>query len=385
VIDLAAAIDRLVLLLEEDADPSAMSSALLAVADSIHHASEVECDAGLEAVAAAMRPDRLRAARRLALAGGTLVEHGARPGPFGERLLELLPGVFSGAARLGAAGLEVALGEEESEGHEGDERGAWIGLRFVPEDRWRALREARRVEAAAWRAAEPFARAAVACGCRSVEWRARCKERLLSEERGGEVRALASWNGAVGQLLVLFDVLEGESLLVLFPDLERGFRVRLSGVADNYQLHLLLADLFGREDPPGWFRRSKLLYGADPPAPRLVAMAEGEGPPALDGGATGFWTLYAWTALGPQGQIADPRDGRRQVLGGTPAEIPAFEGQRVLVFGPPTYALEFTAGRRFRRLRARVELEGELTAEAVRTWLAKLGRAPAPAPGGHSA
>jgi hypothetical protein len=59
-----------------------------------------------------------------------------------------------------------------------------------------------------------------------------------------------------------------------------------------------------------------------------------------------------------------------------PADIPLFDGHRVVVLGSPSYARSFSAGRDFFNLQADVEVERLLTALEVNTWVARFSQAP---------
>ena len=48
-------------------------------------------------------------------------------------------------------------------------------------------------------------------------------------------------NGPAGFLTRMLQVLDDEELLVLSPEPRVGFRVRIRGIGDNFQLHTLLA------------------------------------------------------------------------------------------------------------------------------------------------
>src|SRR5207244_8017644 len=54
-------------------------------------------------------------------------------------------------------------------------------------------------------------------------------------------RALAGVNGSAAFLAKMLQVLDDEELVVLSPEPKMGFRVRIGGIGDNFQLHTLLA------------------------------------------------------------------------------------------------------------------------------------------------
>jgi hypothetical protein len=111
-------------------------------------------------------------------------------------------------------------------------------------------------------------------------------------------------------------------------------------VADNFQLHTLLADalitqrgLFRRKGPP-WGIPGKRA----PPA--AVATMRGDGPQSIDRPSTGVWNLYNWTVLDEEGRLSPPAkdDPKHWIWNeGMPADILPFEGQRIILLGPPAY------------------------------------------------
>src|SRR5262249_33900397 len=101
-----------------------------------------------------------------------------------------------------------------------------------------AVAEQRPHEARAFQTAGPFCLGAIAMLSRSVELRKHHSgdPRLL--KRCGAVGDLI---GPVGFLWKMLQVIDDAELLVLDPDREQGWMVRIRGIADNFQLHTLLA------------------------------------------------------------------------------------------------------------------------------------------------
>lgn len=230
-------------------------------------------------------------------------------------------------------------------------------------------------EAEAANAFAPASLAAIALLSRSPEGRARARAdrallaaaRDLANEPGGPPNAKF--------LSTMLHVLDGESLLVLHPESGRGFDVTTSGVADNFQLHTLLAAALV---PRG-------LPGEAPPA-AVAACARGEGPQMVEDEAvvaSGVFNLGHWTSIGPDGRLLQPEPGEAAHdlwiwNEGVPADIRVFEGRRVVVLGPPPYARQWHASRLFGELPASLEVTRELPAAEVQGWLARLGSAPRP-------
>jgi hypothetical protein len=159
------------------------------------------------------------------------------------------------------------------------------------------------------------------------------RERLLAATAAvaGHIEA-AQW--LHGLLLVLDDT----PVTVLHRATGRAFRVRISGVGDNFQLHTLLAaHLIGAGRLPGV-----------PPTPAEIEAAT-DGDPMPAGGIGGRFNLVA-------------ADGSWIWNEGRPADIPAHGGHRVVVLDPPPYERTWNAGRVYPLMKPGLVVEGELGA-----------------------
>jgi hypothetical protein len=146
----------------------------------------------------------------------------------------------------------------------------------------------------------------------------------------------------------MMQVLDDEPIVVLHPGEGKGFRVRLSGLADNFQLHTLLADALIGQFPGRWLR------GARPARAEVAAARDGavrEGCP----GAHGAFNLWTWRGLKADGTLRDPMSGSSHWIWneGVPADIPSFDGERVVLLGPPPVPLHGRRPPRGARLDAR--------------------------------
>jgi hypothetical protein len=162
-------------------------------------------------------------------------------------------------------------------------------------------------------------------------------------------------------------VLDDEPIVVLHPGQGKGYRVRISGLADNFQLHTLLADALIGRFPGRWLR------GRRPSRAEVVAARDGavheDAPPAQ-----GAFNLWTWRGLKPDGTLRDSFAGRAHWIWneGVPADIPPFEGTRVALLGPPPYPRGWTAGRRFPSMVGDLRVEGVLTRGEVRDLLGRI-------------
>ncbi len=166
----------------------------------------------------------------------------------------------------------------------------------------------------------------------------------------------------------MIDVLDDEVLLVMHPELKLGYWVRIRGVADNFQLHTLLAGALIGDPFAGW------IPGV-PPDPRVAAAAR-DGPPAGDLVAEARFNLVGWRGLQSDGTLPTGLDGSEFWIWGEgiPADIERFQGTRVILLGPPPYPRTWSAERRFEGMHAEIEVMEMLPFDSVRDRLARIAR-----------
>ncbi|WP_435135186.1 hypothetical protein [Actinacidiphila sp. bgisy144] len=160
--------------------------------------------------------------------------------------------------------------------------------------------------------------------------------------------------GGLKYLRYMLAVLDDEPLVVLHRPTGTGYRLRISGLGDNFQLHTLLAaELVGGGHLPG----------EAPAAPAAAVCRDASpGTPAPD--TTGSFDLAA-------------ADGTVIWNEGIPADIPPVDGVRVLVLDPPSYVRSWPAGRLFAGMPGEVALEAVLPPAEVAAWLARTSERPA--------
>jgi hypothetical protein len=212
----------------------------------------------------------------------------------------------------------------------------------------------------------------------------------LARRRIGAVHKLGDW---LGKLLA---TLEDERLIVIEPAAKRGFELRISGVADNVQLQVLLANALAEP-----------LHVAKP-EPKVLTVFDGSGPQKeADLQAHGIWNLYNWTGLRadrslpsdsvsemmlghlnarlavggadtvvPKQPAADgDADGRHWIWSeGMPVDIFPLEGIRVVLLGPPAYNRSWNCVRSFADLKPSFECT-PLSEQDTEAWLTRIVRA----------
>ncbi|MVN86307.1 hypothetical protein GO986_05965 [Deinococcus sp. HMF7620] len=293
----------------------------------------------------------LEVAGLLGVAAGALVEAGADPEPGAEPLLHGLVRSLTGSVRLAEAYLDTQSAQAESEGDAtGDGEAAWLqqARALAPDD------------VRAWHALDLFGRAGVTFLSRLPETRVafRAKSGILAAlDALQDLHEWADW------LLKLLQAPYKEAMLVLHPGLGRGFWIEVSGVADNFQLHTLLA---GALVTPG------LLPGR---APSPAALAEALGETTEEAVThTGTFNLVNWFGLRPDGTLGGGMAATSAWIWneGVPADIALFEGERVILLTDPPYERTWTAPPMFSALRPEVRVTAQLSAAEVKAWLRRL-------------
>jgi hypothetical protein len=343
---------------------------LLAIAS---HASGAERDAGVAALSKAMDSERVQVSGWLAITAGAIVESGAAHVPLASALIEHLPLACSRATAFGELLLAHAMPEEASSELEDDGEGIWLGEQFLPSRMQETLSMEDPDGADAWAGIPLWTAPACACFVRDMAMRQRARVALQGIER------LARLHDDIHCLSVLLGVLDDEPFLVLHPASLRGFRLRVSGVADNFQLHTLLADTLVKSPLSSLIGRLKGsgpgLPGKRPP-PEAAAVARGDGPQELGQASHGLWDMYDWHALQSDGTLPKTVPSVNWIWGeGAPADIPLFGKDRVVLLAAPSYGRSWNTARCFPSLRAGVVVEETLSAAAVRELLMKMGQA----------
>ena len=182
----------------------------------------------------------------------------------------------------------------------------------------------------------------------------------------------------------LLRVLRDEALIVLFPEVEQGYRVELSGVVDMGQLTILLSDPLKKA-----FRSVGANGRAAGP---VLEAARGEGPQESGGEYSANIHFYPWPAMNPATGLPEPDRAEWLASSGRgahslppdflPADLPMLDGTRVLLAVGPRVpgdrTLRFSRGlpgyRIFDALKARLAATGLPRGEVLR-WLARIKEA----------
>ncbi|MFW9880440.1 MAG: hypothetical protein ACFFG0_45810 [Candidatus Thorarchaeota archaeon] len=188
---------------------------------------------------------------------------------------------------------------------------------------------------------------------------------------------LARNNKGAMWLAKMFAVLDDEEMLVFYPSLELGYRIITSGVADNYQLHLLLAGALIGVEKDGW------IPGI-PPDPTLVSYVR-DVHYIGDARTEGFFEMRNWRGLKPDGTLVQMFEAYNDVRfdyfclwgEGPLIEIPPFDGIRVIFLDPPSrgkfkISRNFNARRVFPFMDAELKVIEKLSKETVRDYFKQI-------------
>lgn len=409
-----AAIEALRVQPSSSDDPRALAAELLgALLDDERHAFEAARAAALGVMEAATELDlaalddlqrqltpaiegaSIDRAGIAALVCGALVEGGADPEIALEPLLERLPQVLAGARdylrRCRQRHLEQtgALLEDDADLADTDDGsraaqlladvspGAHGGTVEHDEEEllepeipasvaaWVAERHPD--QARAWHALDFWCQPAIAMLSRAEELRASLEREVFRDT----LEVLRHEHRGAAYLWQLIEVLDDEPLLVLDPVTRRGFRLRISGISDNFQLQVLLAARLMGDAEAG------MLSGVRPSSAALD-VARGDGPQQIDETFVASWELFGWQALRSDSTLPDPLEApdHHVPVDDIPAAIPDFEGVRTVLLGRSPRPRSWSIARMFGALHASIELEAVLGASEVDAILQRM-RTPA--------
>lgn len=332
----------------EARDPDGFQQALQGIADATTKAAPDDVQAALVRLEPLLARIPLGLGPDLAQLAGNMADYGTGPGAVLPTLVERAAGAMEQAARF-AELYGAAFGEPPSPTD--FEQVEAVRARFVETAPGRGM-PAEEAEGLlqAWFCADPWVQPVLYLNQRKdVRAALPQRDRLLAAV--GPVRehsGCASW--LEGLLLVLDD----EPLVVLdrgFAGTGRGYRVTISGIGDNFQLHTMLAAaLIG--DP------ARGLLPGRPPTPAEVAAATDGRDLMPEGGIRGSWNL------------ADAY-GKWIWNEGRPADIPRLDGVRVVLLDPEPYSRSWNAGRAYPLMPPELRVDAELPAQEAAAWLAR--------------
>jgi hypothetical protein len=383
-IHLAQSVDHLAELLEKrEEDSAAWQRAMGEVLQKAAQATPEEVRLAQERLAEMMLRMPLALSALFALGSGALVENGADAGIAAEAIFERTYKALVLATRFGIACQEEARRHHpdtpqksagKKEGDEEDEEEFEVDdIESCVEAYGAVLAEQMGEEAEGWQALSPLATAAQAIITRSATQRALVRDNAQFMQAMYECPAASTLHC----LHVALNLLENEKIVVLHPDLQRGYLIRISNIALNFELHTLLADALIGDPAQGWLPGQR-------PDPRVVAAAkDGPFPMPGDKGADSFphargaFNLWNWQGLQANGKLPEGFGNTEHWIWneGQPVDIALFEQTRVILLGPAPYQRTWNAGRFFPNHNSELEVLEQLPEQQVNDWLARISAA----------
>ncbi len=177
-------------------------------------------------------------------------------------------------------------------------------------------------------------------------------------------KALAPHHPAAEEVADLLAVADDVTVLAVAPEKGAGFRVRVRGVADVAQFHVLFADAVTGNPATG------RLPGKRPAPAVLEAYRDGDplDPPI----ARARFQFYRPSALRPDGTLPRGFSGVDEWVWGHEwvSGLPQHLGERVVLVGEPAFAAEWEAVRRVPRVAGELTVTDVLSGAEVRAWVA---------------
>jgi hypothetical protein len=296
--------------------------------------------------------DPIRAAS-LALVCGALVENGADPNVVAKPLTARLHRLLESAAAF----TDMCM-SQMPDARDDDEADPAEQFEEVKN----RLASSRPRETAVWKALDVFWRPAVAVFSASDAARELAKPlRPLAQQ-------IADYHEGGHWLQLILSVLSDEPLLVIEPSARLGFTGRISGIVDNFQLNVLLMDMFPRSS----FFSSRRVSRS------VAATARGLGPQQTDEHVTAVWNLYTWEAIRSNMTLPDPSVHSAKAHWiwneGIPSDIPVFEEWRTVLLGPASYPRGWQSQRTFGSLPAKIDCEHPLSKSEIASLLGRMAK-----------
>jgi hypothetical protein len=178
---------------------------------------------------------------------------------------------------------------------------------------------------------------------------------------------LAPMNPQVEYMRKISNVLDDEEFLVLHPKEQKGYRVKITGIASNHQLQVLLEDqIIG--DPNNGF-----VTGTRQP-PEIVKLFIDQNSTRKQSIQENF-QLFNWSALQDDGTLPEGlgmtlKFQNEFIWGeGIPLDIESIENLRIILLGNTSIRRSLGANRLFLGMDANLELIEILNPDQVNKWI----------------
>jgi len=362
------AVKELLAIIDERTRPAAdLRAVAVTMCNRLERATQPEKEEALAQLASRLTDADSPTAGMIAVCCGAIIENGGDPVPLVDPLIARLRPILPQAVIFAEQCEQLADSTAPPAPAESGE--AEVSMEN-PVERYGADVAAKLPQAAkAWAATESLGMAAIAAMAHSKEVRALFRATNLHTV----IDALARFHPEAHYLFTLMEALDDEELMVLHPETKQGFRIRIAGIADNFQLHTLLAGLLAGPESMG------KLPGERPGEPLIAAAIDQPVDPEFDY-VYGPFNLANWIALSADGTLGPANDhpGAWIWNEGRPSDILPFAGTRIVLLETPPYERGWQAGRMFPGMIGEMELLEVLSANEVQSWLTRMGPAQRP-------
>lgn len=342
--------DKLVETARSGAKGRALQKAVSAVVDAFDASDAKAAKTALAKLDKSVGTAEGHASQVLQLTIGALVEAGAPPEAAWPAVSRELEAALDGATRFAMACAQAAKTPHVETAL--TKVGAKIAKKS-PKD------------AAAWEALPSRCLAGVACLTRSAKVRAAARKQGLLETAYPLEDAVAE----VGYLTQALRVLDDEELLVLHPELERGFRVRISELGSNAELFVLLANAVIGDPKKGFLPGDKF-------DPRALAALTGDAEPPKGSALVAAFNFVAFSGLDADGTLPEASEIEDHWIWfeGVPADIPEHGGTRVVLLQDAPFPRMLPMERAFEALAPTVDVIEKIPAAGVKKALAAIAK-----------
>ena len=294
-----------------------------------------------------------RAAQVLLLALGALVESGAPPELAWAAIEHGLVATLDGATKFAHACLD---------------RVDHLALDEAVKSHREPVRKKLPKETAAWDILRSRCMAATACLTRSHELRERVRAsgKLLKA-----ADPLVDYVDEVTAFSRVLRIVHDEPLLVIHLEQRKGWRFTIRDLSTTTELYVLLLDAIVGDPAKG------LLKAKKPNPKALVTIKDPDNAPKNTAMLDVPFHTVAWTGLLADGTLPDPKSEEVEHhnwvwLEGVPAEIPPFEGERVILLQGPVMKREVEVPVPYDALFPMLAPRGKVSRAEVDRLLAKM-------------
>jgi hypothetical protein len=292
---------------------------------------------------------------------GALVENGMTPKTVDQALIKEFTVTLKLADEFICFIKETipAISDEEIKAINDEAGGYLVGKHYISAEQARALWKDKNRLVQGYQAIDQFTCSAVAIFS--------ADQSLTKKYNNNDFNKLIK-SHSLDFIRMLINTLHDEDVIVLHPTTSQGFKLKINGISDNFQLHTLLADALAYNgEGPDWG------IPAERPSSNIISVMNGTGPQSCDAVSKGIWNLYNWTVI--IDDELEQADSEQWICDdGIPADIQSWEGTRTIVLGPTTNNRTWNTGRSIPHMTPSILIEKVLKKNEVHDILEKIRR-----------